>query len=175
MTCDFWDTDYSSDNWEHEFMTIFVTWSRNTLDSIRNSCNVFITSLKKWSVKDSLSIEDKHPSTRIGCKLAIADFLFYCSSNSCCTLERKLFNCSQPSFQIIIMPFSNDISNFQIMFTSHCRYHQYHFQPSNERNCFLDPKASLRWPLWISNWDWVFLSFFSFLFWVFLCERSFEI
>ena len=36
-----WYTDYNSYNWEHEFMTIFVTWqSRVTLDSIRNSCDV---------------------------------------------------------------------------------------------------------------------------------------
>ena len=41
-TCDIWDTDYNSDNWEPEFMTIFVTWQlRVTLDSICNSCNVF--------------------------------------------------------------------------------------------------------------------------------------
>ena len=40
-TCDIWDTDYNSDNWEPEFMTIFVTWQlRVTLDSIRNSCDV---------------------------------------------------------------------------------------------------------------------------------------
>ena len=25
-TCDIWDTDYNSDNWEPEFMTIFVIW-----------------------------------------------------------------------------------------------------------------------------------------------------
>ena len=37
-----WDTDNNSDNWEPEFMTIFVTWQlRVTLDSIRNSCDVF--------------------------------------------------------------------------------------------------------------------------------------
>ena len=37
-TCDIWDTDYNSDNWEPEFMTIFVTWQLIvTLDSIRNS------------------------------------------------------------------------------------------------------------------------------------------
>ena len=42
QTCDNWDTDYNSYNWEPEFMTIFVTWqSRVTLDSIRNSCDVF--------------------------------------------------------------------------------------------------------------------------------------
>ena len=39
---DNWDTDYNSYNWEPEFMTIFVTWqSRETVDSIRNSCNVW--------------------------------------------------------------------------------------------------------------------------------------
>ena len=44
-TCDIWDTDYNSDNWEPEFMTIFVTWQLIvTLDSIRNSCDVFINS-----------------------------------------------------------------------------------------------------------------------------------
>ena len=41
-TCDLWDTDYNSDNWEPEFMTIFVTWQLIvTLDSIRNSCDVW--------------------------------------------------------------------------------------------------------------------------------------
>ena len=40
-TCDIWDTDYNSDNWEPEFMTIFVTWKLIViLDSIRNSCDV---------------------------------------------------------------------------------------------------------------------------------------
>ena len=34
-------TDYNNDNWEPEFMTIFVTWQLiATLDSIRNSCDV---------------------------------------------------------------------------------------------------------------------------------------
>ena len=37
--CDIWDTNYNTDNWEPEFMTIFVTWQLIvTLDSIRNSC-----------------------------------------------------------------------------------------------------------------------------------------
>ena len=37
-TCDIWDTDYSSDNWETEFITIFGTRQLIvTLDSIRNS------------------------------------------------------------------------------------------------------------------------------------------
>ena len=40
-TCDIWDTDHNTDNWEPGFMTIFVTWqSIVTLDSIRNSCDV---------------------------------------------------------------------------------------------------------------------------------------
>ena len=39
-TCGLCDIDYNSDNWETEFMTIFVTWQlRVTLDSIYNSCN----------------------------------------------------------------------------------------------------------------------------------------
>ena len=41
--CDIWDTDYNSDNWEPEFMTIIVTWQLIvTLDSIRNSCDVCV-------------------------------------------------------------------------------------------------------------------------------------
>ena len=44
--CDIWDTDYNSDNWELEFLTIFVTWHlRLTVDSIRNSCHVLLTFL----------------------------------------------------------------------------------------------------------------------------------
>ena len=40
--CDIWDTDYNSDSWEPEFMTIIVAWQlRVTVDSIRSSCNVF--------------------------------------------------------------------------------------------------------------------------------------
>ena len=42
-TCDIWDTDNNSDNWEPEIMTIFVIWQLIvTLDSIRNSCDVFL-------------------------------------------------------------------------------------------------------------------------------------
>ena len=42
-TCDLWDIDYNSDNWEPEFMAIFVTWQlRVTLDSIHNFCDVSI-------------------------------------------------------------------------------------------------------------------------------------
>ena len=43
-TCDIWDTDNNSDNWEPETMTIFVIWQLIvTLDSIRNSCDVYRT------------------------------------------------------------------------------------------------------------------------------------
>ena len=46
MTCDIWDTDYNIDKWESGFMTIFVTWQLMvTLESIRNSCNVFTKEL----------------------------------------------------------------------------------------------------------------------------------
>ena len=52
-TCDIGDTDYNSDNWEPEFMTIFVTWQLIvTLDSICNSCDVSNTNWPlsaKWS------------------------------------------------------------------------------------------------------------------------------
>ena len=41
MTCDIWDTDYNTDNWEPGIMTIFVPWQLIvTLDSIHNSCDV---------------------------------------------------------------------------------------------------------------------------------------
>ena len=36
-----WNTDYKTDNWEPGFMTVFVTWLIVTLDSIRNSCDVW--------------------------------------------------------------------------------------------------------------------------------------
>ena len=40
-TFDSWGTDYYSDNWEPEFLTVFVSWQlRVTLDSICNSCDV---------------------------------------------------------------------------------------------------------------------------------------
>ena len=42
-TCDIWGTHYNSDNWELEFMTILVTQQlRVTVDSIGNSCDVFL-------------------------------------------------------------------------------------------------------------------------------------
>ena len=43
-TCGLWGIDYNYDKWEPEFMTIFVTWQLIvTLDSIHNSCDVYIT------------------------------------------------------------------------------------------------------------------------------------
>ena len=71
-TCDIWDTGYNSDNWEPEFMTIFVTWQLIvTLDSIRNSCDVFFvsyvfvkfSSLSIWWILSKLDPgeEDKVP------------------------------------------------------------------------------------------------------------------
>ena len=56
--CDIWDTNYNTDNWEPEFMTIFVTWQLiATLDSIRNSCDVF---LKMQYI--SIASPQQHPS-----------------------------------------------------------------------------------------------------------------
>ena len=47
-TCDIWDTDYNSDNWEPEFMTIIVTCQLWVIvDSIRNSCDVFYFSYRR--------------------------------------------------------------------------------------------------------------------------------
>ena len=41
--CEIWDTNYNSENREHKFMTIFVAWQlKVTLDSICNSCDVFV-------------------------------------------------------------------------------------------------------------------------------------
>ena len=52
-TCDIWDTNYNTENWEPGLMKIFVTWQLIvTLDSIRNSCDVYpdITQIK-WIFK----------------------------------------------------------------------------------------------------------------------------
>ena len=39
-TCDIWDTNYNFDNWELEFITIFVAWQlRVTLDCLKKSQN----------------------------------------------------------------------------------------------------------------------------------------
>ena len=56
-TFDSWGTDYYSDNWEPEFMTVFVSWQlRVTLDSIRNSCDVYIKSQFNWCASNSISV-----------------------------------------------------------------------------------------------------------------------
>ena len=53
-TCDIWDTNNNFDNWEPEFMTIFVTWHlRVTLDSIRNSCDVYLVNVWLGSMSSS--------------------------------------------------------------------------------------------------------------------------
>ena len=80
MTCDIWDTDYG--NWELEFMTIFVTWQlRVTLDSIRNSCDVYYTiisvlySLVEIAVNKSFHIPVSCPQNRE--ELTLASFCFF--------------------------------------------------------------------------------------------------
>ena len=56
QTCDNWDTDYNPYNWESEFMTIFVTWqSRVTVDSIRNSCDVFVKTFLNEQVQGAFN------------------------------------------------------------------------------------------------------------------------
>ena len=58
VTNHIWDTDYISDNWETESMTIFVTWQlRVTLDSIRNSCDVFNYALDKGDKLDKYKVD----------------------------------------------------------------------------------------------------------------------
>ena len=53
---DIWDTDYNSDNWEPDIMTIIVTWqSIVTLDSIRNSCDVCTPSVKLCTILKSFT------------------------------------------------------------------------------------------------------------------------
>ena len=66
-TCGLWDIDYKSDNWEPEFMTIFVTWQLIvTLDSIRNSCDVLLMT----SLSDANDLGNK-------CHLKIYDDIGY--------------------------------------------------------------------------------------------------
>ena len=59
-TCDIWDTDNNSDNWEPEFMKIFVAWQLIvTLDSIRNSCDVLDTQVSLAPTHVSPSVFSK--------------------------------------------------------------------------------------------------------------------
>ena len=53
--CDIWDTEHNTDNWEPGLMTIIVTWQLIvTLDSICNSCDVFMyhKSYSFWKSRD---------------------------------------------------------------------------------------------------------------------------
>ena len=76
MTYDIWDTDYISDNWEPEFMTTFVTWQlRVTLDSIRNSCDVYfegVTLLSHFWVKNRAPVR---PNIQRGTGFGLLIFL----------------------------------------------------------------------------------------------------
>ena len=70
-TSDICDTDYNSDNWEPEFMTIFVIWQLIvTLDSIRNSCDVSssfcvpISESKEWGGPFNILLTGGDTSTR---------------------------------------------------------------------------------------------------------------
>ena len=101
VTCDIWDTDYISDNWEPEFMTIFVTWqSRVTLDSIRNSCDVFVH-IRRKPTKTYCS--DKRPRGQavspFPAKTYISDkrwqFVFVVSQAKALSKNWKLFNFAQ--------------------------------------------------------------------------------
>ena len=68
QTCDIWDTVCNSNNWEPEFLTTFVTWQlRVTVDSIRNSCDVFLKTflsedLFQALISDFPNIEGKFPN-----------------------------------------------------------------------------------------------------------------
>ena len=80
-TCDIWDTDYNSDNWEPEFMTIFVTWQlRVTLDSIRKMFN--------WCPSKSVRLQSNSHQQSYKCQLALRIFrgqqLKHCKNCKCC-------------------------------------------------------------------------------------------
>ena len=84
-TCDIWDTDYNSENWEPEFMTIFLTWQLIVtldVDSIRNSCDVYCNttaSKKTWKHvtdwnKPSQDIKSKNLATTHNCHVSNVGF-----------------------------------------------------------------------------------------------------
>ena len=59
-TCDIWDTDNNSDNWEPEIMTIFVIWqSIVTLESVRNSCDVFFDNVSQNQLATAVEYDDQ--------------------------------------------------------------------------------------------------------------------
>ena len=84
-TCDIWNTDYNSENWEPEFMTIFLTWQLIVtldVDSIRNSCDVYCNttaSKKTWKHvtdwnKPSQDIKSKNLATTHNCHVSNVGF-----------------------------------------------------------------------------------------------------
>ena len=130
MTCDIWDTDYNTDNWEPGFMTIFVTWQLIvTLDSIRNSCDVLphkceywlergrllLTSSLKWSfwpILKPISLEAQSimhyrmPATKIM-------WLFGNFYSNVALKTRKLqIYLGSPNFIKIFGPFKNNPNSF---------------------------------------------------------------
>ena len=50
QTCDNWDTDYNSYNWEPEFMTIFVTWQSRPLIQEWHWTAFAILAMFSWKV-----------------------------------------------------------------------------------------------------------------------------
>ena len=57
IPCDIWDTDYISDNWEPEFMTIFVTWKSSVArDSICNSYDVLYPKVSTYAKSASFQV-----------------------------------------------------------------------------------------------------------------------
>ena len=77
-TCDLWDIDYNSDNWEPEFMAIFVTWQlRVTLDSIHNFCDVSIDHWCDYKSSFTLKVHPGWDWTQFGDSL-MKTFVIIC-------------------------------------------------------------------------------------------------
>ena len=74
-TCDICNTDYNTDNWEPGLMTIFVTWQLIvTLDSIRNSCDVY-RDIYVWKINININMIWAH--LHFLSKLFDWDFFFH--------------------------------------------------------------------------------------------------
>ena len=61
-----WEIDYNPDNWELEFMTIFMTWQlRVTMDSIRNACDVCLkrVQIDQFACEDGQGGRQEHQSS----------------------------------------------------------------------------------------------------------------
>ena len=112
MTCDIWDTDYNSDNWEPEFITIFVAWQlRVTLDSIRHSCDVFDC---MWITSNTKSTTEgpELPHTLLFTHILLLVHNF-----------TQLFSSSFFSLAIVIIPVGPQRNVFSSSFNSyHLRY-----------------------------------------------------